>query len=186
MLSAHVAGDGDTGCGAEEPVLDPGRGETAILARDCEVARRDQLATRCGRHAVRGRDHRHRHRLNGRHEAVADGEDLALFIERAGLHLLEVMTRREATAGALEHDRPHFGPRSLTLELGGELPHEASRKGVQLVGAVEGDHRGRSGVIDEQVIESDSHLQTSWSFESRCGRSASLDVTPRVVTGRCG
>ena len=55
VLSAHVAGDGDTGCGAEEPVLDPGRGETAIVARDCEVARRDQLAARQRTHLTRAR-----------------------------------------------------------------------------------------------------------------------------------
>src|SRR6202795_2957924 len=117
---------------------------------------------------MRGSDHRHGHRLDRRHEPVANREDIALLIERAILHLFEIVAARKSPPRALQNDGAHLRPRRLALELGGQLGHEPGRKRVERQRAIEGDDRGGWSVFNQEVFERFRHANLLARFSLEC------------------
>src|SRR5258708_14105029 len=129
MLATDIASHSNAGSGTKEPVLDPGCGKPTIVTGNGEIAGSDELTASRSRNPMRSRDHRHRHRLNGAHKAVANGKDVPPLIKRPILHLFQVVPSRKSPPGALQNDGPHLRPRPLPLEPGGQpLPQPRRRR----------------------------------------------------------
>ena len=178
MLAAHVARHRDAGRGAEQPVPHSGRRETAVVACDRQVTRGDELTSGGCRDAVRRSDHRHGHRLHGCHEPVANCEQLPLLVERLVEHLLQVVAGRERAPRTFEDDGADLGPRGVPLQLCRELFHQKGRERVELVGTIESQDRGRRRVLDQQVLQRDSHRGPPCALRPTLLRGGSASGSP--------
>src|ERR1700730_19395761 len=81
------------------------RGETRALARDYEIARRCELASRGGGDRMHARDHRLRNPLNRQHQLRAQIEFIPVECEVAPFPFAEVVTGGERWAVAGDYYR---------------------------------------------------------------------------------